>query len=80
MVPCSVTVSKLSGSGSDMVFLGVAQPITPEAGCLEVWGAPYTGSVLCVDPRFQDFFGYVSGEVTGKPLSALLQQPEALDK
>lgn len=68
--PIKLAVTKVSGSGSDMVFMGVLKPVEDNPDIIKVWTLP-SGTVLCVDMRFTDWLGLTPTDCVGKHMSAL---------
>lgn len=40
MFPCTITVSKVSGSGADAVFMGVLKPMPAVPDVVQAWIVP----------------------------------------
>ncbi|GLC68270.1 hypothetical protein PLESTF_000670100 [Pleodorina starrii] len=76
--PVALCVTKLSGVGSDSIFLGLIRPLPPDIYNLRAWVAP-NGVFLCSDQQFASAIGVVEGELVGHPLSSLLAVPEAAE-
>jgi hypothetical protein len=68
--PVNATVTKVSGSGADAIFMGVLKPSPDDSGVVKAWVMP-GGMVLCVDQRFTDWLGKVPTDCCGKPLASL---------
>lgn len=58
--PCKILVSQLSGSGADSLFMGVIKPVEPDPKIIRVWVMP-SGTVLCLDQRFLEWWVRCSG-------------------
>ncbi|KAG2484238.1 hypothetical protein HYH03_016973 [Edaphochlamys debaryana] len=69
--PMSLCVTKLSGVGTDSIFLAVARPLPPNANVMRAWMAP-NGVFLCGDQSFASLVGMPEGELVGRTLSALV--------
>ncbi|GIL67639.1 hypothetical protein Vafri_20979 [Volvox africanus] len=69
--PVSICVTKLSGTGSDSVFLGLLRPIPPSLYAMRVWISP-NGIFLCGEQSFASMVGLAEGELVGKSLSSLV--------
>lgn len=63
--PVNLCVTKLSGTGSEVVFLAVLRPAPVDSGCVRVWIAP-NGLVLCTDSQFSSVCGEMSQEMVGR--------------
>lgn len=75
--PVKLAVTRISGSGSDSVFMGVLAAGEEDPSVTTAWALP-TGSVLCVDTKFGDLLGKGPGELVGRPFISLLQEPDRL--
>ncbi|KAJ9519441.1 hypothetical protein QJQ45_023173, partial [Haematococcus lacustris] len=71
-------VTKISGIGEDMLFLGVVQALSSEPGMARVWVMLGSEAVVCVDPAFTDMSGFRSEELLGSQLEDWLLQPEPI--
>ncbi|KAG2493141.1 hypothetical protein HYH03_008565 [Edaphochlamys debaryana] len=76
--PMALCVTKLSGMGSDSVFLGVCRPMPPSNINLRAWIAP-NGVFLCADQQFASAVGATEGELVGRTLQAMVTDPEAAE-
>ncbi|KAF8055488.1 tmcC [Scenedesmus sp. PABB004] len=74
--PVTLVVTRLSGVGSDSIFMGVLRADNTASDTVKIWATP-TGTVLCTDERFRDFFGLASKEVVGRAVSSLTTDVEA---
>ncbi|KAF5832011.1 hypothetical protein DUNSADRAFT_12252 [Dunaliella salina] len=74
--PTELGVTKLSGSGSDSVFLGVLKAMPVSMETVRVWVAP-NGVVLCADQQFSGLMGYPSEALVGTSIFSLLEDPSA---
>ncbi|KAG2494774.1 hypothetical protein HYH03_007018 [Edaphochlamys debaryana] len=72
--PVMLCVTKLSGMGSDSVFLGVIRPMPPSSINLRAWIAP-NGVLLCADQQFASAVGATEGELVGRTLDSMVTQP-----
>ncbi|KAJ9529670.1 hypothetical protein QJQ45_014402 [Haematococcus lacustris] len=77
--PISVFVTKVSGIGEDSVFMGVFQPIHIPPNTAVLW-VLMSGQVLSCDITFTDWTGYKQEDLTGKPITEMVQQPEELER
>lgn len=55
-------MTKLSGSGSDSIFLGVIRPLPPNPHVMRAWLSP-NGTFLCADQQFASAVGRSEGEL-----------------
>ncbi|GLI61938.1 hypothetical protein VaNZ11_004468 [Volvox africanus] len=69
--PMALCVTRMSGMGSDSIFLGVARPLASNALTVRAWLAP-NGVVLCGDQQFASLCGVQEADLIGKPLSSLV--------
>lgn len=46
---------------------------------VKMWLMP-TGTILCVDQRFTDWFGRPPADIVGKPFTSLAKEPELLQR
>ncbi|KAG2450421.1 hypothetical protein HYH02_004923 [Chlamydomonas schloesseri] len=74
VMPMSLCVTKMSGTGTDSVFLGVVRPMASNTRNVRVWVAP-SGVVLCGDQQFASMIGVTEGEVVGRTLMSLAASP-----
>ncbi len=78
VIPISLAVTRVSGSGQDSIFMGVMRPAKVDPGTVKVWMMP-NGVMLCVDQAFLDYAGWGASEMVGRPLNILGADPELLD-
>ncbi|PNW79942.1 hypothetical protein CHLRE_08g373200v5 [Chlamydomonas reinhardtii] len=76
--PVQLCVTKLSGSGSDSIFLGVIRPLPPNPHVMRAWLSP-NGTFLCADQQFASAVGRSEGELVGHALLALAVSAEAVE-
>ncbi|KAG2445381.1 hypothetical protein HXX76_000003 [Chlamydomonas incerta] len=76
--PVQLCVTKLSGSGSDSIFLGVVRPLPPNPHVMRAWLSP-NGTFLCADQQFASAVGRSEGELVGHQLMALAASAEAVE-
>jgi PAS domain S-box-containing protein len=74
--PVELCVTKLSGVGSDCVFLGLIRPMAMSTQNVRVWISP-AGSVLCCDQQFSSLVGLPSEELVGRPWASLVTETGA---
>lgn len=80
VLPVSLQVVKLSGSGQDSVFMGLVRPVGGgDQSRVRLWVSPM-GTVLCAEEHFGDMFGVAAAELVGRPFSSLGVDPVALDR
>ncbi|KAG2432252.1 hypothetical protein HXX76_009170 [Chlamydomonas incerta] len=73
--PISLCVTKMSGTGSDSVFLGVMRLLPPSSLRVRAWVAP-NGAFLCGDQQFASMCGLAEKDLVGCTLSSLVADPE----
>ncbi len=56
-----------------------AQNVADDDSTVKMWLMP-TGTILCVDQRFTDWFGRPPADIVGKPFTSLAKEPELLQK
>ncbi|KAG2486668.1 hypothetical protein HYH03_014723 [Edaphochlamys debaryana] len=76
--PLQICVTKLSGVGSDSVFLGVVRPMPPNVHNLRAWIAP-NGVFLCADQQFASAVGAMEGELVGRTLTSMVADQAAAE-
>ncbi|KAG2486667.1 hypothetical protein HYH03_014722 [Edaphochlamys debaryana] len=76
--PIMLCVTKLSGVGSDSVFLGVVRPMPPNVHNLRAWIAP-NGVFLCADQQFASAVGAMEGELVGHTLTSMVADQAAAE-
>ncbi|KAG2443454.1 hypothetical protein HXX76_001811 [Chlamydomonas incerta] len=69
--PMQLCVTRMSGTGSDSVFLGVARPLGSNLLNVRAWVAP-NGVFLCGDHMFASMCGVAESELVGRSLASLL--------
>ncbi|GFR51586.1 hypothetical protein Agub_g14007 [Astrephomene gubernaculifera] len=68
--PLQICVTKLSGVGSDSVFLGILRPAQMDSYHVRAWVAP-NGVILCADPQFASLTGLTAEEMVGRNFQTL---------
>ncbi|KAG2434419.1 hypothetical protein HYH02_012249 [Chlamydomonas schloesseri] len=68
--PLALCVTKMSGTGTDSVFLGVARPMPANSLNVRAWIAP-NGVFLCGDTQFASMCGIVESELVGCTLEGI---------
>ncbi|KAG2482499.1 hypothetical protein HYH03_018574 [Edaphochlamys debaryana] len=76
--PVLLCVTKLSGIGTDSVFLGVVRPMPNNNTNLRAWIAP-NGVFLCADQQFASAVGAMEGELVGRTLASLVMETTEAD-
>ncbi|GIM04910.1 hypothetical protein Vretimale_9369 [Volvox reticuliferus] len=76
--PVALCVTRLSGVGTDSIFLGLIRPLPPNIHDLRAWMAP-NGVFLCSDQQFASAIGAFEGDLVGHPLSSLAMDPEKVE-
>lgn len=71
--------TRLSGLGNDAIFMGVMKPIDVSRDAVQVWTTT-TGTIVCADPRYLDWFGRPHQELAGMEFRSLGESPELLTK
>ncbi|EFJ46271.1 hypothetical protein VOLCADRAFT_93382 [Volvox carteri f. nagariensis] len=74
--PVDLCVTKMSGSGSDSVFLGVLRPLPPSTLRVRAWLAP-NGTFLCGDQQFASLCGLMENDLVGRSLASLCANPDS---
>ncbi|KAG2497227.1 hypothetical protein HYH03_004816 [Edaphochlamys debaryana] len=74
--PMSLCVTKMSGTGTDSVFLAVARPLPPNTLAVKAWLAP-NGIFLCGDQQFASLCGINEGELIGRSLLSMVDDGDA---
>eukprot|EP00198_Chlamydomonas_reinhardtii_P012864 XP_001702201.1 sensory protein [Chlamydomonas reinhardtii] len=69
--PLQLCVTKLSGIGTDSIFLGVMRPAPLDPHNVRAWVAP-NGLVLCTDPQFASLTGLTSEEMLASDMAPYL--------
>ncbi|KAG2423934.1 hypothetical protein HXX76_014875 [Chlamydomonas incerta] len=68
--PLSLCVTRMNGTGSDSVFLGVARPMASNSLNVRAWIAP-NGVFLCGDTQFASMCGIAESELVGCTLEGI---------
>ncbi len=68
--PIKLTVTKVSGTGADSLFMGVLRPAEEDPASVRAW-IMTQGTILCVDQRFSDWFGRGPNELVGRPFNTM---------
>eukprot|EP00775_Hariotina_reticulata_P003515 gene3515-3785_t len=80
ILPCSLTVARISGIGLDSIYMGILRAYTiKEDGLVKIWALP-NGTMMCTNDQMRDCFGINSKDVLGRNISILSTEPEALDR
>ncbi|GLI70439.1 hypothetical protein VaNZ11_015349 [Volvox africanus] len=74
--PVDLCVTKMSGSGSDSVFLGVMRPLPTSTLRSRAWLAP-NGIFLCGDQQFASLCGLTEKNLVGRSLASLCANPDS---
>jgi hypothetical protein len=78
--PVSLVVTKLSGTGSEAIFMGVVKAaVSDDPTLVKLW-ATTTGIVLCADARFVDWFGMTTNDLIGKKINSLATDLDVVEK
>jgi len=77
--PINLGVTKVSGVGSDSVFMGAMHAATAPPNVIRVWCMP-TGGVVSVDDTFSESFGKTYKDVAGRPFQSLTRDPDVILK
>ncbi|KAG2443479.1 hypothetical protein HXX76_001832 [Chlamydomonas incerta] len=70
--PMQLCVTKMSGTGTDSIFLGVARPVMPNSLNKRAWISP-NGIFMCADQQFSSMCGITEGELIGRTLASLME-------
>nr|ACF39778.1 PAS domain sensory protein FXL1 [Chlamydomonas reinhardtii] len=73
--PMQLCVTRMSGTGSDSVFLGVARPMVANSLNVRAWVSP-NGTFLCGDQMFASMCGIAESDLVGRSLASLSAGPE----
>ncbi|GFR51631.1 hypothetical protein Agub_g13986 [Astrephomene gubernaculifera] len=76
--PLQLCVTKLSGIGTDSVFLGLLRPAQLDAHNVRIWVSP-TGAILCADPQFASLTGMQGEEMVNCNFRNLATDMTAVD-
>ncbi|GLI66740.1 hypothetical protein VaNZ11_010687 [Volvox africanus] len=76
--PVQLCVTKLSGVGTDAVFLGLLRPAPFDTRHVRAWVTP-NGVILCTDPQFASLTGILGEEMVGRNLRTLSTDIAAVD-
>ncbi|GLC57759.1 hypothetical protein PLESTB_001261700 [Pleodorina starrii] len=76
--PLQLCVTKLSGVGTDAIFLGLLRPQPLDSRNVRVWVAP-NGVILCTDPQFASLPGMLSEEMVGCTIQSLCTDMAAVE-
>ncbi|KAG2429714.1 hypothetical protein HYH02_013971 [Chlamydomonas schloesseri] len=76
--PLQLCVTKLSGIGTDSIFLGVLRPVPLDARNVRAWVAP-NGLILCTDPQFASLTGLSSEEMVGQTIQSMCVDSAAIE-
>lgn len=77
--PLNLGVIKLSGSGNDTLFLGVARPVDEDKRVIKVW-LTMAGNILCIEKHFEDWFGKEGLAQVGEAFASLGTDMEGLHR
>ncbi|KAG2443202.1 hypothetical protein HYH02_009279 [Chlamydomonas schloesseri] len=73
--PMQLCVTRMSGTGSDSVFLGVARPMVANSLNVRAWVSP-NGTFLCGDQMFASMCGIAESDLVGRSLASLSASSE----
>ncbi|EFJ45817.1 hypothetical protein VOLCADRAFT_93925 [Volvox carteri f. nagariensis] len=76
--PLQLCVTKLSGVGTDAIFLGLLRPQPLDSRNMRAWVAP-NGVILCTDPQFSSLTGLLGEEMVGRNFRTLCTDIAAVD-
>ncbi|GIL48858.1 hypothetical protein Vafri_5291 [Volvox africanus] len=71
VMPLRLCVTKLSGIGTDAVFLGLLRPEPLDIRNTRAWVAP-NGVILCTDPQFSSLTGLINDDMVGRSFQSLV--------
>ncbi|GIL88290.1 hypothetical protein Vretifemale_16221 [Volvox reticuliferus] len=75
--PISLCVTKLSGVGTDSIFLGVIRPVPTSLLIVRAWITP-NGVFLCADQQFSSAIGMLEEDMVGHTLASLVMDANAV--
>ncbi|EFJ45814.1 hypothetical protein VOLCADRAFT_93917 [Volvox carteri f. nagariensis] len=76
--PLQICVTKLSGVGTDAIFLGLLRPQPLDSRNMRAWVAP-NGVILCTDPQFSSLTGLLGEEMVGRNIQTLCTDMAAVE-
>eukprot|EP00775_Hariotina_reticulata_P001355 gene1355-1696_t len=80
IVPCSLTVTRISGIGLDSIYMGIMRAFNiKEDGLVKIWALP-NGTMMCTNDQIRDCFGINSRDVLGRNISILSTEQDAFEK
>lgn len=83
MFPIMLCATRLSGIGSDMLFIGLIRrlpPISADGRAVARFWTNGTGTILCCDRSTADCFGLEAAELVGQPFSNLCTDVEGVNR
>jgi len=80
ILPCSLTVARISGVGLDSIYMGIMRPFNiKEDGTVKIWALP-NGTMMCTNDQMRDCFGLNSKDVLGRNISVLSTEQEVFER
>ncbi len=77
--PVSICVTKLSGVGSDAIFLGLLRPLSFSRRDIRAWLAP-NGTIMCCGPMFAALTGIEVNAMVGSNIKSIVSDPKTLEQ
>jgi hypothetical protein len=75
-----LVVVKLSGTGSEAIFMGaVKSAVSEDPNLVKLWTTT-TGIIMCADQKFSDWFGMTPTDMLGRSFTSLGSDMEILEK
>lgn len=75
--PITISAARVSGLGSESLFMGVVRKAEVNKAELRLWASP-TGALLCVEEHSIDWLGASHRELTGRTLQSIVSSIDNL--
>jgi hypothetical protein len=59
---------------------GVFSKALQDMSVVELWLMPHSGTILCAEPRFTDWFGFTSKDIVGRSAEMLACDPTVMQQ
>jgi hypothetical protein len=85
LFPVMLSNARLSGCGSDSLFVGVMRPVTQleassgTSSIVRFWTTP-SGIILYADRNTRDCFGVDANSLVGRPLGSFCTEPDSVNR
>lgn len=83
MIPVLLWVTRLSGLGSESLFIGIIRPAVADTSSIHrsvrFWTTA-TGTIMCTDGTTKDCFGVEASDLVGQPFSSLCTDPDVVER